>query len=280
MGIDKNRSRNLPTFANINLLGKCNADCFFCLGKDISWSEEHGSLISSHFSEWPHFQEFLVRCKHYAIVLMYVTGQTADPLQYAFLEPLIRSLQNVHGFRVGLRTNGIAWHPGCSSIMECRRRIGYTINTLCPDRQEMICGVRNLPDWSRILDESPPCRVSVVVCTHNHDEIEDIISFCSTYRSVQYVQLRRISTDHRTEELKDHARSHDELSERLLNKYGEHGKLWGNSEVMTINGLQVVLWRTTQTTISSINYFIDGTISDNYFIVEGYERERDNHDRR
>lgn len=33
--IIKNRKRDKYTFANINLLGKCNADCYFCLGKDI-----------------------------------------------------------------------------------------------------------------------------------------------------------------------------------------------------------------------------------------------------
>lgn len=31
----KNRERDDFSFANINLLGKCNVDCFFCLGKDI-----------------------------------------------------------------------------------------------------------------------------------------------------------------------------------------------------------------------------------------------------
>ena len=34
--INKNRNRGKFTFANINLLGKCNADCYFCLGKDIA----------------------------------------------------------------------------------------------------------------------------------------------------------------------------------------------------------------------------------------------------
>ena len=36
MEIVKNRNRNAYTFANINLLGHCNANCYFCLGKDIA----------------------------------------------------------------------------------------------------------------------------------------------------------------------------------------------------------------------------------------------------
>ena len=31
----KNREREAPSFANINLLGKCNIRCYFCLGRDI-----------------------------------------------------------------------------------------------------------------------------------------------------------------------------------------------------------------------------------------------------
>ena len=39
----KNREREKNyEFANINLLGKCNVDCYFCLGKDID------DLLSLH----------------------------------------------------------------------------------------------------------------------------------------------------------------------------------------------------------------------------------------
>ena len=46
--IIKNRNRQVPTFANINLLGKCNADCYFCLGKDIK-SEVDGTVSKEYF---------------------------------------------------------------------------------------------------------------------------------------------------------------------------------------------------------------------------------------
>ncbi|GAG80842.1 unnamed protein product, partial [marine sediment metagenome] len=35
-------------------------------------------------------------------------------------------------------------------------------------------------------------------------------------------------------------------------------------------GKEVNFWRTVETNINSYNYFTDGTISDEYFIVEGY----------
>jgi hypothetical protein len=36
------------------------------------------------------------------------------------------------------------------------------------------------------------------------------------------------------------------------------------------NGTEIIFWRTTETNVNSLNYFTDGVISDEYFIVEGY----------
>jgi dipeptide/tripeptide permease len=35
-------------------------------------------------------------------------------------------------------------------------------------------------------------------------------------------------------------------------------------------GKEIVFWRTVETSCNSLNYFTDGTVSDEYFIVEGY----------
>lgn len=35
-------------------------------------------------------------------------------------------------------------------------------------------------------------------------------------------------------------------------------------------GKEINFWRTVETNINSLNYFTDGTCSDEYFIVEGY----------
>lgn len=41
-----------------------------------------------------------------------------------------------------------------------------------------------------------------------------------------------------------------------------------------IFGKEVNFWRTVETTCNSFNYFTDGTISQEYFIVEGYLKNR------
>jgi len=42
------------------------------------------------------------------------------------------------------------------------------------------------------------------------------------------------------------------------------------AEIYDVYGQDVVFWRTIKTSANSINYFTDGTISEKYFIIEGY----------
>ena len=54
----KNKERDSFTFANINFLGKCNVDCYFCLGKDIKDILAQQDQMNTHFSEWKNFEKF------------------------------------------------------------------------------------------------------------------------------------------------------------------------------------------------------------------------------
>jgi hypothetical protein len=46
--------------------------------------------------------------------------------------------------------------------------------------------------------------------------------------------------------------------------------MFAGAEIYQYRGIDVVFWKTTETTSNSLNYFTDGTISDEYFVVEGY----------
>ena len=51
MQITKNRNRKEYSFANINLLGNCNANCYFCLGKDIQEELKGTKVATGHEEE-------------------------------------------------------------------------------------------------------------------------------------------------------------------------------------------------------------------------------------
>jgi MoaA/NifB/PqqE/SkfB family radical SAM enzyme len=267
--INKNRNRSKYTFANINLLGNCNADCYFCLGKDISEQLKGKNQLNIHFSEWLNFEYFLQQCKNEEVSKLYLTGQTADGLQYKYLDEIINYLQS-DGFTVGVRTNGYLAKQKIASIQKMKDEIGYSIHTLIPEKNKIIMGKDYLPDWKDIIPFSGEnVRISIVLNRYNIDEFKSLIDFATSFDNVKYIQIRRISTDTRIELLQQDI----DLYEKFYEKFSKENKQIGKfylAEQYNLNGKEVNFWRTVETSCNSLNYFTDGTCSNEYFIVEGY----------
>jgi molybdenum cofactor biosynthesis enzyme MoaA len=267
--IHKNRNRDKYTFANINLLGNCNADCYFCLGKDIASELAGKNQLKTHFSEWENFPEFLDMCREEDVKKLYLTGQTADGLQYKHLDALIDELQN-DGFLVGVRTNGYLAECKMDSIKKMKGGIGYSIHTLDSKKNKTIMGRSDIPDWDTIIPESGPnVRVSIVLNRYNVDEFYPLCEYISKFDNVRYIQVRRISTDTREAELAQDIELYEEFFEEFKKDHEPYGDFY-LAQQFELFGKEVNFWRTVETTANSLNYFTDGTCSDEYFIVEGY----------
>lgn len=265
----KNYDREQYSFANINLLGRCNVNCYFCLGKDIPEQLSQHNQIATHFDCWRNFYDFLDRCHRENVTKIYVTGQNVDSLQYWYLSELIDALHE-NGFQVGLRTNGYLAHARMGIINRCDLSVGYSIHTLDPETNYKIMNRRGLPDWDTILRLTKNPRVSIVINRYNVHQFFDILAFLSQYKNIRYVQARRVSTDTRAELLEQDARVYEGLYEAVNWMATPEQTLWGDAEVFRLHGLPVCFWRTVKTSINSLNYFTDGTISDEYFVVAGY----------
>jgi len=275
MLIVKNRNREVADFANINLLGECNANCFFCLGKDISAELYGKNQLNVHYNEWKSFSEFLSICKNNNIKKIYFTGQTADGLQYKYLQEAINFLHR-ENFTVGVRTNGLLAEQKINIIKQFSGGIGYSIHSLNIRSNYKITGSYIIPNWDKIIPLSGNnVRVSIVLCKYNINEFFDIIKYLSKFNNVRYIQVRRISTDTRYEELKSHIVLYEELYKEINNIFNSYGNFYG-AQQFNICGKEVNFWRTVETTVNSFNYFTDGTISKEYFIVEGYLKHRKN----
>ena len=266
----KNRNRDKPTFANINLLGQCNADCFFCLGKDLP-QVQHENQLETHFNSWKNFEAFLSECEYDGINKLFVTGQTADSLQYIYFGSLVDYLMH-RGFEVGIRTNGFRALEKMHAINRLNGEVGYTINSLIPHINKYIMGRKAVPHWSEILQETESCRVSIVVNRYNIGEIDQIIKYLSFFESVQYIQLRRVSTDNRGELLERDQVLYDQLLPETSHIYEKVGEFC-TSDAYLIHGKPCYFWSTVETCVNSYNYFTNGVFSKEYFIIEGYENE-------
>ncbi len=271
--ITKNRKREAYSFANINLLGKCNADCYFCLGKDIEHELKGKNQLKIHFHKWKNFQKFLRMCEKENVKKLYITGQTADGLQYNYLDELVDELQSL-GFIVGVRTNGYLALKKIKTIQKMKGGIGYSIHSLNPEKNLLIMGRKDIPDWDKIIPLSGPnVRISIVLNRYNIDEFYSLCGYLSKFRNIRYIQIRRISTDTRESQLLKDIK----LYEKFFKKFAKRNKKIGEfylAQQFNLFGKEVNFWRTVETSVNSLNYFTDGTCSDEYFVVEGYLKNK------
>ena len=265
----KNRQRDKPSFANINLLGKCNVRCFFCLGEDIHELLCKHNQLGVHFSEWKNFEDFLALCRLRGITKIYVTGQNTDSLLYVHLGELVDYLHG-QGLQVGLRTNGYEAPNRLDIINRCELSTGLSIHSLRPVTNKMIMGRADIPDWKAIIPAIQRPRVSIVLNRCNKYEFWGLLRYLAEFPNIRYVQVRRVSTDTRVEELTPDMIAYEEVYTHVRDIFVPKAKLWGDADVFDIYGKDVVFWRTIKTTVNSVNFFTDGTVSDEYFIVEGY----------
>jgi len=276
----KNRKRSKPIFANINFLGKCNLDCFFCLGKDIEEEFNKYNYNSVHFSNFPRLKDFLNICKKDGIKQLYLTGQNTDPLLYKYLSEFIDFLKE-EGFYVGIRTNGLLALRYMDIINKCTTcqmdAVAYTVLTLDKKDMKLMTGVDTIPDWGKIFKLTQvPFRVSIVITKTNVRYIKNLIDYLLQYRTnkyFKYIQLRRISTDTRFEKLKEHIYCFEEMATYFLEEASYRNwkvDSFEKAEIIYYKGFPVVLWRTVSTSVNSYNYFVNGVISKEYFIIEGY----------
>lgn len=273
----KNRERDPYTFANINMLGRCNVDCFFCLGKDIEEILSKQNQMSMHFKEWERFEEFLEICKKEEIRNIYLTGQNTDPLLYPYLQELVRFIQH-SGFKCGVRTNGfLALSPKAQTALRAmEEEVGYSIHTLSPVTQRMILGCSAVPDWDKILTMPGirKLRVSIVLNRCNEFEFFDLLRYLSGFDRVRYVQVRRVSTDTRESILAPDMAAFERVYSKVREVFPLKRRFVTDAEEYEIYGKNVTFWRTVKTSANSMNYFTDGIISDLYFVIEGYMKNR------
>lgn len=269
--ITKRRDRAEYSFANINLLGKCNAKCYFCLGEDIHDLLTVHNNIKTHFNEWKNFDKFVESCRKNNIKKIYLTGQNTDSLMYKYARELFTYLIS-ESFTVGLRTNGYLAHKNIDLMNMCENSVGLSIHSMDPETNYKIMKRRDFPDWDTLIPQINNPRVAIVINRYNINEFFDILKYLSKFKNIKYVQARRISTDTRYEMFKPDLAIYEDLYDKVNKEWADSylGDFY-HAQQYNMYGLQVNFWRTVQTSVNSINYFTDGTLSDNYFVIEGYK---------
>jgi hypothetical protein len=77
----------------------------------------------------------------------------------------------------------------------------------------------------------------------------------------------------RFEQLKEDMHAWEVLHEDVKSTY-PLVKTYESADAYSILGKEVCFWKTVATTANSINYFVNGVISEEYFIIEGYLKNK------
>ena len=139
----------------------------------------------------------------------------------------------------------------------------------------MILGRSDIPDWGRILMATERPRVAIVLNRANEHEFWELLRFLSNFPTIRYVQVRRVSTDTRVAELTPDMVAYERTYTKVSSIFPITRRFVTDAEEYDIYGLKVVFWRTVKTSVNSLNFFTDGTLSDEYFVVEGYLKNRE-----
>jgi len=246
----KNRDRKSPTFANINLIGPCNFNCYFCIGKDVNLSANY-NYIKTNFKYWGSFCKYLELCKINEIYKIYITGLNCDPFQYFYLGDLIDFLKE-KGFVVGVRTNGYLCLKKTSLLKKFNGGISYTILSLDKGTHYKITGVKEIPNWKEIIPKSGEnVRIAIVINKYNIREIMSLLEFASSFKNINYIQLRKISTDNRFFELKEDQIIFDKFFEEFKSNFKKVGSFFNSDEFMFKNK-RVCFWKACRKSCSRL----------------------------
>lgn len=260
-----------PKFANINFMGNCNLNCYFCLGNELKNDSSLKDTNGTHFSCFQNLEEFKNLCFNKKIFKLYFTGLNTDPLMYKYLEKFYRSLRN-DGFSVGIRTNGILALKHME-LINSLQNVSYTLFSLNPKTMQLMTGSKLIPHWINIFNfTQKDYRVTIPVTRHNESEIFKLINFCSSFKQKpDYIQLTKINRKKGYYKYEEDLIAFNNIKTELTKHHLLVNSIQGR-EVFRINGLKVILWDIFNNDVEGINYFTNGRIIMNNYIINSYTK--------
>ena len=262
----------MKQYGEILMLGKCNQRCFYCLGNEMPKASKV-DLMNTHYNEWVDFERFISLLHKNNIKDIYLSSVNTEPMLYKYVDSLVYYLID-RGFDVGVRTNGTIY----SEIFKYMEgEISISINSLDNDVNRKICGrespLETIRKIMRLLeDNNKKCRYSILVNEYNCNNIIDTITTLKEYTdTIEYIQLRRW---YRYNNDKDNS-PYDNIVGKIRNEYEKVGNFY-ESDIYNVNGVKVSLWNDVfkKESVKSINYFIDGKMSDYNLLVPIYEENK------
>ncbi len=246
-------------FANILFSGPCSARCYFCIGGQI----DH-RLNQPNLDRYPllGIEPFMQRIWQERIPQVVFTGTNTDPQLYRHEARLLDTLRRhlPSGVKFSLHTNARQALRRMSTF-NLYDRATLSFPSFDPQTYQQMMGVPDPPDLAEIVRQARlPLKVSCLVDEHNGPELRAFLGRC------QDLGLRRVVL----RKMYGAAQPWQAWLEPLLAEMQPCPPYRGNP-VYRFRGLEITLWDFEVTQSSALNLFANGTLSDQYLLVNAPE---------
>ena len=265
-------------YGEILFLGRCNNKCYYCLGNEMPKAKLVSNL-NTPYQELKNLDLFINRLKDAGTETIYLSSVITEPMLYKYINNLCDYLISKR-FKVGIRTNGT--HDELLKIIpKLKAEISLSINSIFSDTNERICGNRNVPNIENILHclskNKKKCRITFVVNSFNVNEIIPTIAFLQHYKCISYIQIRKryMYSNAKDEYYDDDVKAFETIKNTLNNIFDVSQKSNFHESVIYNSRVPISLWENVfkKESLSTLNYFSDGKITNNNLLVPSYEKE-------
>lgn len=265
-------------YGEILFLGRCNNKCYYCLGNEMPKAKKVSNL-DTPYKELKNLDLFLDRLKKSQTDTVYLSSVITEPMLYNDINNLCDYLIS-KGFKVGIRTNGIH-KEFLNLIPKLESEISISINSLFSETNDRICKNRNVPDIKNILHclskNNKKCRLTFVVNSFNENEIIPAVRFFQNYDCISYIQLRKryMYSKAKDEYYDDDVKAFEAIKDILNATFYYSQKSNFHESVVYNSKVPISLWENVfkKESLSTLNYFSDGKITNNNLLVPSYEKE-------
>ena len=263
-------------YGEILFVGKCNYKCYYCLCNEMKKLQANMKVYNEmHFLSWPKFDIFLKKLKNSDCNIIYLSSTSSEPLLYKYIDELVVYLKK-EGFRIGIRTNGTLISKKLELFTKLDEEISISLNSFNSNTNKLIAGSSLLPEWEKIFKyftkNNIKVRISIVIVKENHLEIEEILDYLSKQSCIEYIQIRKKYSYYKQNDIFD---EYFDYVKNFIEKNCEKIGNYFESPIYSYNNLSVSLWFDVfkKDSLSTLNYFNDGVLTENNLLVEAYEED-------
>jgi len=247
-------------FANIHFSGKCNRNCYFCIGQFMQALEPFNNLKKENLDG---FDEFIDKCKERNITEVALTGSNTDPLLYKFIPELKRKLQDrldLKMFRI--TTNGVK----ILNNLEIWNLFNFASITFCSFDENI----------NQKMMGGKPVNINEIIKQTKFDfRINILLSSCNIINNDLMITIDKL-IDAGTKKINLREPYGQPNMRLLLNNFMNQNnlkfthKILGN-DALIYKGCEICYWDVHYTEVESINLYANGKVSDDYPITRGHD---------